>query len=117
VTREIRDVVFGELRDARAALRDPKLIRVTPDAIAESPVVVPMTPERARRHAAVINVTQRGGAEGLVADPRARLYELLIHPSDWRELLVAKFGGGYLVGPPTRPGEPLHAFGVPVVEH
>jgi hypothetical protein len=60
------DAIIGELRDAACLDRRVRWLRVTPSAIEGTPACVPLYPSHA--------------------------FELVVHPEDWRQVLVATVG-------------------------
>ncbi len=94
-----------ELHDAGMQDYEVVRIRVTHDAIGGAPVAMPLTPERARS----VTLPARGGR----MVPLELVREIVVHPDDWRDLLVDpairdQLPAG-LNGPPTR------IYGLPVV--
>lgn len=86
VTPLIR-LLWGEIQDARAQDRPIVQIRVTADAIHGAPTSTRMTPERARARAAKA-VEIKDGPVAIASAESERWLELVIHPEDWRDLLI-----------------------------
>jgi hypothetical protein len=103
-----REICEAELED-REILR----LRITPEAIAGSPVTVPVTPERAR----LLRLLMYPG-ETVDADPElvARFaLELLIHPRDWYALLCERGRDGHFVVEPSATAASVaRVLGIPV---
>lgn len=80
----ILDVLRREVKEARVQLLTIKRIRICADAIAGTPAVVPIAPERLR----LIALRETGA--GVIADPVAqeRWREIVIHPEDWQDVLM-----------------------------
>jgi hypothetical protein len=97
--------LLDEVRCAQELDRPLSHIRVTVDALKGSPVLVPITPERARQ-IRLVAVEDRGEFT-VEADPEVwlRQLELLVHPADWMEVQIDSGAWRYLVGP-----SPLRAF-------
>lgn len=102
--------ICREVQDADARMLKVVHVRVTPDAIPGSPVLVPFAPERLRLLAAHLVELPRGNA-ALVADPEAqqRWRELLLHTADWMAVLQDPHLPGDVVL-----DEPVTVMGIPV---
>lgn len=65
-------------------MRPVTQVRVSTDAIEGTIAAVPVTPERARNLGKL-----RATPAGVISDPpNERLLEILIHPEDWKQLLM-----------------------------
>ena len=83
--------LYDERRYAREQLKDIVHIRVTADAFKGTVTAVPITPERARVLGKLLAVPGDGPLAGTVVPHPGdyeRMLEILVHPEDWRDLLV-----------------------------
>lgn len=109
----VLSVLHREIQEARAAARPLRHIRVSVDAIAGAPTTTPIAPERLRTLALRAIPGERGSeSAGVVADPEAqeRWLEIVIHPEDWRDVLVTAREELDTLGPVRR------VFGIEVIE-
>lgn len=118
----VSEALARELRDLRA-LGNPRAlvvqVRVTTDALYGSPVLVPITPERARTLARLVAIHNWDDSTYVViADPGdyERAYEILLHPGDWVTLRTEPdvLATGTLSYDPRRSAGAWRAYGVPV---
>lgn len=105
----VRDAINRELESAVHERLVVRQIRITPDAIAGSVTLAPMTPERLQAWAAIIGevATWFNVPHSMIGAPEARerWREVLVHPADW-EALQAEVG--------DRNGHASRAWGLPV---
>ena len=108
--------LHSEIRHAREQDRPVVHVRVAKDALPGTVAAMPVTPERARALGTLLLLPD----ETIVGSPvNERLLELLIHPEDWRGLLVEKDAlGNYVVDYVVAPGEGgvTRVLGIPVVK-
>lgn len=118
----VSEVLARELRELRARDNARALViqvRVTPDALYGSPVLVPITPERARTLARLVAVHNWDDHTYVViADPEdyERAYEILLHPGDWVTLRTEPdvLATGMLSYDPRCRAGAWRVYGVPV---
>lgn len=96
------EAFFREINDAGLQLHEIARIRITHDAISGAPVAAPLTPERAR----TVTLPQRGGQPV----PLELVREIVVHPDDWRDLLVDE-----RMAERQLQSEPDSIYGLPVV--
>src|ERR1700759_1212361 len=76
--------ILREVHRAREQMRPVTQVRVTTDALEGTIAAAPVTPERAR-----VLGKLRATPVGVISDPpNERLLEILIHPEDWKQLLM-----------------------------
>lgn len=83
-------VLRREINYAREQDRPIVQVRVTADALRGSISTVPVSPERARvlGTLTMVPVGDEGDSAVVGAAENERLLEVIVHPEDWRDLLV-----------------------------